>query len=253
MDEKSYKTKQVTTSEDVVGFYDAYAKDWDRRFGQSVSLEYFLTLRLQSMIAMVGDRNVGHALELGAGTGVHLDVLSRKFGHITCVDGSSNMVGEIRDRCARSGLDNVEALISDVCRLEALEDASYDLVYFFGLIEHLLDPGEFFNEINRVVRDDGVVIGVMPNARCLWYSLRPWIRGTGMHCSSDTYYTIEQVEDLAREAGFKLVRHHYWGGVPADLRSRWMFRLLRWGERMIGMTPLRFLLGGATFMLAKVK
>ena len=72
------------------------------------------------------------------------------------------------------------------------------------------------------------------------------MRRTGLHCTSDRFYTKEELEDLFPRAGFEIAHSSFWGGVPAGIGER-MARLLAWSELIAEKIMLDRLLGGLTF------
>ena len=61
-----------------------------------------------------------------------------------------------------------------------LEDKSYDMVIITEVLEHLLWPQSVLVELNRVLKDDGVLIGSVPNIVSLSYRIK-WLFG-GIPC-----------------------------------------------------------------------
>ena len=211
MNEKDFRTKASRNEQDVIEFYDQYAEDWDRRFDKTNSTRLFLEQRWQSFENILNKSELsGNALELGVGTGAYIERTSQMFTSILAVDGSANMVRRLEEKLAANHIMNVTALQSNVLDMAQLQDASFDAIYFFGLIEHIINVDAFMVEIRRLLKKDGLVVGVTPNRRCPWYAIRKLVRKTGKHCSSDTYYVEEEVLQLFEKHGFTAERIEYW-------------------------------------------
>lgn len=252
MDEKNFITKKTKNESDVISFYDEYADSWDDRFGKSESTEKFLEHRWDSFVDMFSKNEAfGDALELGVGTGVYIKRASEKFKSILAIDGSQRMLDNLNRKIKENNINNVTTLKSDVTNMENVPSESFDYVYFFGLIEHIVDIESFVSEIYRVLREGGVVIGITPNAESPWYRLRHLVRGTGKHCATDTYYSIGQIDNIFKNKCFVFEKVKYWGAVPAGLRNRMIIKVLSIIESFVEKTPLARYLGGVTFRFKK--
>jgi len=253
MDERTFRTMRAISEADVIAFYDTYAESWDTRFGATPSTAHFLEQRWRSFEQVLEDDvGQGNALELGVGTGIYIERVSRIFGRVLAVDGSQRMLAVLEKRIRDLGLENVSTLQTDVLSLKGVEPESADVAYFFGLLEHIIDVERFVCEIRRVLRPGGAVIGVMPNGSSPWYLFRRFLRGTGKHCSTDRYYTRRRVARLFELNGFRLERLLYWGAVPAGLRNAFAYRTLKRIEPLLEKSLFRAFLGGMTFKCRKV-
>ena len=247
MDEKTFVTKNVASEADVISFYNEYADSWDERFGDSPGTKTFLEERWLSFErALSNVNNHQFAVELGVGTGQYIGHVASKFDRVCAVDGAPSMINLLDQKLKSIDCKNVDTHVANVCNLDFIEDNTADLVYFFGLIEHIIDMDEFLAEIKRILKPGGVVIGVTPNARSPWYLIRGIVRGTSKHCSSDTYYSASDVKMLLENAGFSDLSTDCWGAVPAGV-SGIVFHVLKFAGKLIEMTPLRAFLGGVTF------
>lgn len=253
MDEKNFSTKKSTDESEVIDFYNQYAEKWDNRFGKASSDRVFFEERWASFEDLLpSSKEKLKALELGVGTGVYIDKTSRIFESIVAVDGSVNMLNELEYKLKNLRISNVTILNKNVISIPELPSNSFDVVYFFGLIEHIIDIKSFSEEIYRVLRKGGVVIGVTPNANSPWYKIRSFFRGTGKHCSSDTYYTEDSLKTVFSENNFSLDKIKYWGAVPAGLNNKVIIWILNLLGRILVVTPAAKYLGGITFRFEKV-
>jgi ubiquinone/menaquinone biosynthesis C-methylase UbiE len=194
MDEKSFTTKDAKDENDVINFYDQYASSWDQRFGQSISTGHFLQRRwssFESIIEDFNDRNA--AVELGIGTGVYIQKTSSVFRNIIAVDGSALMLDELQKKLRAYNISNVRIIQSNALSIPDITSGSIDCVFFFGLIEHIQNIELFVNEIRRMLRNEGIVVGIAPNGQSPWYWFRRYVRLTGKHCSSDKYYSKKEL------------------------------------------------------------
>jgi ubiquinone/menaquinone biosynthesis C-methylase UbiE len=250
MNENNFNTKKSTSEKDVIEFYENYAESWDSRFNNAFSDQYFHKSRWSIFSKVIEKFQLTNtdALELGVGTGVYIDKSSRLFKQITAVDGSKNMLNKLNEKLKNQNITNVETVLSDVIDLKNVKSESVNVVYFFGLIEHIINMKGFVNEIYRVLKPGGYVIGVTPNGLSPWYKLRKLLRGTGMHCSTDTYYTLPQLKSVFSVNNIEIVDNIYWGGVPAGINNKSFTYLLRFVEKAVVAFNLKQVLGGITFV-----
>jgi ubiquinone/menaquinone biosynthesis C-methylase UbiE len=252
MDEKSFITKKSNDEDDVIEFYDHYAHSWDNRFGLSMSTKHFIEKRWESFERVLGNSKKSDlALELGVGTGIYIDRASKLFSKILAVDGSKKMLIELNKKLDEKKIRNVSTLHSNVLSISEVSNETIDCLYFFGLLEHIVNVDKFVQEIYRVLRKDGIVIGVTPNADSPWYRLRSLVRGTGKHCSSDKYYKKRDIESLFLRYGFYSAEFDYWGAVPAGLKSKNVYKILSFIEDKLRKTRFNNYLGGITFKFKK--
>lgn len=248
MNENDFETRHADKEEDVIAFYDFYANHWDDRFGGSLATRHFLGRRYKSFKDVLDYCKVScsQAVELGVGTGVYVNNISKIFRYIVAVDGSENMLNKLLLRLDRENVENVSALCRNVIDLHGIGDGFADCVYFFGLIEHVIDHDRFAKEIRRILKPGGVVIGVTPNGSSPWYSLRRLVRGTGKHCSSDVYHTEDSLDGIFIPVGFRKVVVSHWGMTPAGV-GELVAKILISIEPFFEKSPLRCWLGGLTF------
>jgi ubiquinone/menaquinone biosynthesis C-methylase UbiE len=248
MNEFSFGTKASSNESDVIQFYEDYAASWDTRFGECFSSDYFVERRWKSFEQAIVQQNVnkGLAVELGVGTGVYISRLSSIFEHIVAVDGSQEMLNQLNNKLNKFNIQNVTTINSDVLNISQIEDSSVDCIYFFGLIEHIVDIDSFVKEIKRQLKKGGVCIGVTPNGRSPWYKLRSLVRGTGRHCSTDRYYTSKQLDQLFLPNNFERSYVNCWGAVPAGIDDR-IGKPLAFMEPVFEKSPVARFLGGITF------
>jgi SAM-dependent methyltransferase len=243
MDERNFETKAATSSRDVLSFYDAYASTWDSRFGDSPANVHFHATRLNSLLTLARFAPSDTAVELGVGTGPYLSAIAPKVARLIAIDGSIGMLDVLRRKHAH--LANVEVLQRDLEQSSAAVDFQADIVYWFGLLEHIIDVPAFLSNCRRMLKPGGRIVLVAPNGRCPWYGALRRIWRAGAHCSTDRYYTPGQCDGLMARHGFVRDRLVYWGYAPAGV-SRWLYLLLTSLGRLADATPLRRYAGGMT-------
>lgn len=103
----------------------------------------------------------GRGLELGCSDGYMTQMLSDNLEHLDVVDGSSNFLAEAKKR----NLKNVNYHFSLFEEYASTE--KYDYVFASYIMEHVLEPSLVLEMIKRVLKPDGLLFMVVPNARAL--------------------------------------------------------------------------------------
>ncbi len=103
----------------------------------------------------------GYGLELGCSDGYMTQMLANHLTNLDVVDGSQSFLDEAKKR----KLDNVNYVYSLFEEFES--DVKYDYVFASFIQEHVLDPGLVLAMIKRVIKPNGRLFLVVPNARAL--------------------------------------------------------------------------------------
>jgi len=107
---------------------------------------------LQALNLRPGDR----VLEVGVGTGLSLQLYPRDV-RITGIDVSREMLDKARERVARRGLENVDALHEMDAEQMDFPDASFDKVVAMYVVSVVERPGKMLEELHRVCKPDGEI------------------------------------------------------------------------------------------------
>lgn len=139
--------------------------------------------------------------DLGAGDGEWSEALARRLGEtgrVFATEVEEDKVGEIRERMADAGLDNVTAVLGDQ-RQTGLPAGCCDAVLVRMVYHHFTDPPKMRASLKEALRPGGVVVIVDLPPRKNWRDL-PGVPERGGHGIS--------MEDLVEEmtsAGFEVV------------------------------------------------
>jgi cyclopropane fatty-acyl-phospholipid synthase-like methyltransferase len=228
-------------------YYDQVAARWDEEHEARQNAHFRRQLRasIRDVLSRADIRGI--ALELGAGTGPCIDVVSPLFAKLIVTDISANMLKVLARRVEQLGLENVTPMQADACDLRAVETSSVDVVYSMGMLETISDYGRLFAESGRVLRPGGMVAGIVSNGSCPWYRLRTWIEGGQRHVRTGHLPTARELSAVMRRAGFASPDFGFWGAVPPGLRPRALIATLAAVESMISLTPLASRLAVLTF------
>lgn len=112
-------------------------------------------------------------LEVGVGLGTDFVQFVRAGADATGVDLTEASVEAVRARLTQEGLE-ADVQVADA---EALPfaDASFDLVYSYGVLHHTPDTARAIAEVRRVLRPDGEG-RVMLYSRHSWFAIGAWLR-----------------------------------------------------------------------------
>lgn len=135
----------------------------------------------------------GVAIDLGAGRGEMVEVLSSRGFDAVGIDSDESMV----ERCKNQGLNAVKAEIG--AHLASLPSDSVDVISAIHVVEHVGTPelSSWCKEIVRVLRPGGVFIAETPNPHAIDAFKAFWVDATHVR----PYYP-ESLLHLAQTVGF---------------------------------------------------
>ncbi len=162
-------------------------------------------------------------LEVGPGSGFTTFLLSRIVREVVALDVSRVLVDDLGAELASAS--NVRLVCADICNLStgvSLEE-KFDLAFCLDVLEYLLEPGEFFSNVFRMLKPGGQLLVSFPNV--------PPPQGDGV----TWFRSRKELEELICNAGFskfelyKLTLNRYVAvlyQISHELPSRY-FRWLR--------------------------
>ncbi len=128
-------------------YYDEYGKNYH----QERSGTYYYSFINEIETSLVGELGRGKkTLEIGCGTGIILQQVSAFANEAWGMDLSSGMLNNARSL----GLNVVEGNAVDI----PFPDNSFDLVYSFKVLPHVVEIDKAISEVSRVLKQDGVAI-----------------------------------------------------------------------------------------------
>lgn len=157
-------------SQKVADAYDALAAEYDRLVEEDFWMRQLLWKRYLRLFPP-GSR----LLDVACGTGLDTLFLARAGMRAAGIDASPGMVGELRAKAGRAGLE-IDARVGDAADLSAWPDGSFDGIVsaFAGL--NTIDLKRFAAEAERVLRPGGrMVLHVLAPAG-VWSLARPLVR-----------------------------------------------------------------------------
>jgi SAM-dependent methyltransferase len=187
-----------------------YEATWGRIFARCY--DWFLSQSekagLREMRRELLSQAQGRCLEIGAGTGLNLDLWPADVEELVLSEPDGHMTARLRRRLARSGrqAEVVEAPGEQL----PFADASFDTVALTLVLCTAPDPGAVLHEVSRVLKSGGRFL-FLEHVRSRDPGLARWqdrlhgpwyLFGDGCHCNRDTPTEIERsplrVERLER-------------------------------------------------------
>ncbi|APB69396.1 methyltransferase domain-containing protein [Paenibacillus polymyxa] len=98
-------------------------------------------------------------LDIACGEGYGSHFLSQKAKNVTAVDVDSATIEAAKQKYINN---NLTYLLGDINELD-FEDKVFDVIVCYETIEHVQDPYKAFNNLKRVLKDDGILIISTPN------------------------------------------------------------------------------------------
>jgi SAM-dependent methyltransferase len=112
-------------------------------------------------------------LEIGVGLGTDFVQFARAGADVSGVDLTDAAVAAVQARLAQEGLSG-DVRVADAEQLP-FDDATFDLVYSYGVLHHTPSTSKAIAEVRRVLRRDGEA-RIMLYARRSWLAFGAWLR-----------------------------------------------------------------------------
>ncbi len=103
------------------------------------------------------------------------------------------------------------------------DDASFSVVHFSHVIEHVPDPVGMLREVRRILTDDGMALITTPNVNGLQARLfgPRWRSAIADHL---TLFARRTLRRLLEQAGFRVLKVVTWGGLAVGTAPLWLKR-----------------------------
>ncbi len=103
-----------------------------------------------------------HLLDIGCGTGIYFDALSRNAKQVDAIDISIGMIRVARKYCAQRGLAHFKCGVASAARLP-FPEALFDAVIAMDLFHHVDSVEAVLDEVYRVMKPNGRLLVFEPN------------------------------------------------------------------------------------------
>lgn len=190
--------------------YDYYSSGGNN-FKTSIEkmLSYYFLSRQKKMIHQF--KKEGKILDIGCGSGNFLSSFSSKEWESYGVE--PNPVGyDLSKEKMKNNIFNKE--LSD-CKFP---DNYFDVITMWHVLEHIYDPNEELQEINRILKDDGILILSIPNIKSLGFRIagKHWF-----HLDAPRHlchFDPATISEILRKNGFEILKMNFpFVEYPLDL------------------------------------
>ncbi len=173
--------------------------------------------RLLKAYVLAQDRVQGELLEVGCGEGRGIDWLLPKVSSFSAIDKIESVVETLKKKYPTGNF-----VSGNIPPLSTFKDNSFDCVVSFQVIEHIKNDRLFLQEIQRVLKPNGLALLTTPN-RPLSLSRNPWhVREyTAVeltHLAKSIFSTVE----MKGVAGNEKVMQYY------ERNKKSVDRMMRW-------------------------
>lgn len=173
-------------------------------------------------------------LDIGCGSGSLIFKARNKFDEFYGIDISPSRIEEVQEAVKQKFPDNSKLHFStcDINKGINFSDETFDAVTCIAVLEHIFDPYFAISEINRVLKNNGILILEVPNITYLKYRIQllfgklpvtssplNWkeIGWDGGHLH---YFTKKTLCKLLQESGFGIIKISG-VGLFAKFRNWW--------------------------------
>lgn len=133
--------------------YDLLAQHYFDRRKNKARFDYNRDIEVPALIKLIGNVKNKVLLDVGCGFGDHAKILSKqKFRKLIGFDISKEMVGLANQQ----KIPNTIFYVGDMSKKLKHKDSFFDIVYSSLAIHYIKDINGLFNEVNRVLKKNGV-------------------------------------------------------------------------------------------------
>lgn len=210
-------------------------RHWDDYWAASRDLSevYANDDRIVEHLRGIVDFSGLRVLEVGAGTGRDAEAIARLGAEVWTLDYSEESL-----QLMSANLDETIRIVCGDALALPFEDASFDLVFHQGLLEHFRRPRNLLAENHRILKSGGLMLVDVPQrfhyytlAKHILIFLDKWFAGW------ETEFSVAELQGLVRETGFDLA-HTYGHNLYPPIWYRGVRRVVRKAGLKLPMYPL---------------
>ncbi|MEM5829581.1 MAG: class I SAM-dependent methyltransferase [Candidatus Aenigmatarchaeota archaeon] len=172
-------------------------------------------------------KNKINVLEIGTGPGRISKEVVKKNVRFTGVDISEEMVNRCKEKLKRFRFVNI--LKCDISKGLSFRDEAFDFIYAIRVLKYVNNLGYVLNEINRVLKRDGIFVFSMPNK----YSIN---RANVFHKLPYNRVSKSELLKILRKNNFSINRIEYGPKLPDILyktSNKFLLKIILWTEQLL--------------------
>ena len=154
-------------------------------------------IRMKYIMRYFANKSYTNVLECGCGEGVFINFFSKISFRLISFDLSTSIIKKLKKRFP----DN-ELHVCDLTNMPYV-DKCFDLVFAIDVIEHTNQSEIALAEINRVIKDNGLLALSVPSIK--WDYILTLIRGGRSDFGHYDQYKKEEILALLRKTGFEII------------------------------------------------
>ncbi len=205
-----------------VAYFDERSRPYLAEYERVTPEGYSFRIRREKVFSLIPQTSTkGRALDVGSGPGVMIDGLLKKGYRVSAVDAAPEMVTR-----AREHFGNHPDVSLSVAEADALPfpDNTFDVVVAAGLFEYLADNETTLAELQRVLKERGILIATFPHRwslsrvinrisravfRPLTHALKK-LRGRAPYPLTHREYSLSEARALVTAADFEVVGSRFY-------------------------------------------
>ncbi|HAM88655.1 MAG: Methyltransferase [Candidatus Falkowbacteria bacterium GW2011_GWC2_38_22] len=204
-------------------YYDSFANTWDKRFdNKSKSFLYFLNKRLKMLEKYLGDYD--NLVDAGCGTGYYITNLLKNGKKGIGFDISPKMIEQAKKiKNERYSDKDISYVVDDGENLK-FENDTFDRAICVGYLIHLEKQQKALNEIFRILKPGGKMVGLISNRWSPWLFLnlrKKFAKDYGV-IQGDQELSPREVKKMMKESGFRNVEIKMFNTLPGKLPN-WLY------------------------------
>jgi SAM-dependent methyltransferase len=235
---------------DLLPYYDAIWDEYLRDHDLEAEVEHHRRERprfyrlMESCLMRVKHAEPARVLEIGCGTAIDSYILAeRSTANFVGIDLSLPSV-QVAARCAQYFPRPIYLAAADATRLP-FADATFDIVFSQGVVEHFRDPSAMLQDQLRVMKPDGILVITVPQRRTGYTRFKhaEMAKGT-WPWGWETEYSPGELRRLGRSFGLKpiaVVGYDHWGSRRGTLYWRHMHTRLQARNRWRDSAPFQLM------------
>lgn len=170
----------------------------------------FLDSRTDILLKLLKVKKDDIILDLGCGSGIHMQLLSPKCKKIVGLDISKEMTTKARSLLKKQKINNWE-LITRPADNTKLPANSFDKIIALGLLDYVSSPNKILKECARIIKNNGEILFTLPKKPSLFFFLRT---KTGNKIKKlifnlppvDNILNKKQLIELTKKSGFRILK-----------------------------------------------